>query len=194
MLRVDKFPYSHQQTRGRPNGHLFLRRSRSHDEDRHAAYHYASRRELAYCIALSAVLNFDYLGECSHRGNLCYITPGTSLVNEVPPIPLRASSQPGAPIPPVVLPLHGTVDGRDYLPVASPGSEPGSLARQRWHTAATPLSQLIYIYIRPLKMYIKVRIKRWVGVFSVYYINNRIRYPTTSMRNLIILLMSGYTA
>ena len=25
---------------------------------------------LAYCVALSAVLNFDYLGECSHWGNL----------------------------------------------------------------------------------------------------------------------------
>ena len=56
-------------------------------------------------------------------------------------MPLRASSHPGAPIPPVVLPLHGTVVGRDYLPEASPGSEPGSLARQRWHATATPLSQ-----------------------------------------------------
>ena len=39
----------------------------------------------------------------------------------------------GAPIPPVVLPLHGTVVGRDYLPEASPGIEPRPLARQRWH-------------------------------------------------------------
>ena len=57
----------------------------------------------------SAVLNFDYLGECSHWGNrgrvakptsdenLRYITPGTSLVNEAPPMPLRASSHPGSP-------------------------------------------------------------------------------------------------
>ena len=36
-----------------------------HDEESHAAYYYASRRGLAYCDALSAVLNFDYLGECS---------------------------------------------------------------------------------------------------------------------------------
>ena len=37
--------------------------------------------------------------------------------------------------------MHGTVVGRDYLPEASPGSEPGSFARQRWHATATPLSQ-----------------------------------------------------
>ena len=37
----------------------------------------------------------------------------------------------GAPIAPVVLPLHGTVVGRDYLHEPSPGSVPGSLARQR---------------------------------------------------------------
>ena len=49
----------------------------------------------------------------------------------------------GAPIAPVVLPLHGTVVGRDYLPEASPGSEPGMLARQRWHVTATPLSQIV---------------------------------------------------
>ena len=29
--------------------------------------------------------------------NLRYITPGTSLVNEAPPMPLRASSHPGSP-------------------------------------------------------------------------------------------------
>ena len=63
----------------------------------------------SYCVALSAVLNFDYLGECSHWGNrgrvalptsdenLRYITPGTSLINEAPPMPLRASSHPGSP-------------------------------------------------------------------------------------------------
>ena len=56
-------------------------------------------------------------------------------------MPLRASSHPGAPIPPVVLPLHDTVVGRDYLPEASPGNEPRPLARQRWHTTATPLSK-----------------------------------------------------
>ena len=96
--------------------------------------YYASRLGVAYCVALSAVLNFDYLGECSHWGNrgrvaqpasdenLCYITPGTSLVNEAPPMPLHHTR--GAPIPPVVLPLQGTVVGRDYLPEASPGSEP----------------------------------------------------------------------
>ena len=61
------------------------------------------------CVALSAVLNFDYLGECSHWGNRGrvtlptsdgnprYITPGTSLFNEAPPMPLRASSHPGSP-------------------------------------------------------------------------------------------------
>ena len=38
-------------------------------------------------------------------------------------MPFRASSHRGAPIPPVVLPLHGTVVGRDYLPEASPGTE-----------------------------------------------------------------------
>ena len=45
-----------------PNGHLFLRRWRPHDEERHAAYYYASRRGL--CVlrcTYSAVLNFDYL-------------------------------------------------------------------------------------------------------------------------------------
>ena len=59
--------------------------------------------------ALSAVLNFDYLGEYSHWGNLGrvaqpisdenlrYITPRTSLVNEAPPMPLRTSSHPGNP-------------------------------------------------------------------------------------------------
>ena len=31
------------------------------------------------------------------RNQLCYITPGTSLVNEAPPMPLRASSHPGSP-------------------------------------------------------------------------------------------------
>ena len=41
-----------------------LRRWRPHGEERHAAYYYASRRGLTYCVALSAVLNFDYLGEC----------------------------------------------------------------------------------------------------------------------------------
>ena len=46
-----------------------LRRWRPHDEERHAAYYYASRRGLTYCVALSAVLNFDYLGKCSH---LCH--------------------------------------------------------------------------------------------------------------------------
>ena len=93
-----------------PNGHLFLlRRWRPHDEERHAAYYYASRRGLGCCVALSAVLNFDYLGECSHWGNcgkvaqptldenLRYITPGTTLVNEAPPMPLRASLHPGSP-------------------------------------------------------------------------------------------------
>ena len=49
-----------------PNGHLFLRRWRPHDEERHAAYYDASRWGLEYCVALSAVLNFDYLGELSH--------------------------------------------------------------------------------------------------------------------------------
>ena len=61
---------------------------------------------IAYCVA---VLNFDYLGECSQWGtrgrvaqptsdeNLRYITPGTSLVSEAPPMPLRASSHPGSP-------------------------------------------------------------------------------------------------
>ena len=80
-----------------------------HDEERHAAYYYACRRGFVYCVAPSAVLNFDYLGECSHWGNrgrvaqptsdenLHYITPGTSLVNEAPPMPLRASSHPGSP-------------------------------------------------------------------------------------------------
>ena len=48
----------------------------------------------------------------------------------------------GAPIPPVVLPLHGTVVGWDYLPEASPGTKPRPLAWQRWHATATPLSQL----------------------------------------------------
>ena len=79
-----------------------LHRWRPHDEERHAAYYYASRRGLEYCVALSAVLNFDYLGECSHRGNrgrvawptsdenLRYITPGTLLVNEAPPMPLTS--------------------------------------------------------------------------------------------------------
>ena len=43
-----------------------LRWWRPHDEERHAAYHYASQRGLTYYIALSAILNFDYLGECSH--------------------------------------------------------------------------------------------------------------------------------
>ena len=47
-------------------GICFLRRWRPYDEERHAAYYYASRRGLAYCVALSDVLNFDYLGECSH--------------------------------------------------------------------------------------------------------------------------------
>ena len=47
----------------------------------------------------------------------------------------------GAPIPPDVLPLHGTDVGRDYLPAASPGSEPGSLTWQLWYATATPLSQ-----------------------------------------------------
>ena len=46
-----------------------------------------------------------------------------------------------ASIPHAVLPLHGTVVGQDYLPEASPGSEPSSLARQRWHTTTAPLSQ-----------------------------------------------------
>ena len=63
-------------------------------------------------------------------------------------MPLRAPSHPGGPIPPVVLPLHGTVVGRDYLPWASPGTEPRPLARQRWHATATPLSQLIYNSVR----------------------------------------------
>ena len=57
-------------------------------------------------------------------------------------MPHRASSHRGTQIPPVVLLLHGTIVGRDYLPEASPGSEPGSLARQRWHATATPLNQL----------------------------------------------------
>ena len=61
-------------------------------------------------------------------------------------MPLRASSHPGSPNSPVVLLLHGTVVGRDYLPEASPGTEPRPLARQRWHAAATPLSQLNNIY------------------------------------------------
>ena len=51
--------------------------------------------------------------------NLSYITPGTSSVNGAPPMPLRASSHPGSPNSPlVVLPFHGTVVGRDYLPAA----------------------------------------------------------------------------
>ena len=41
-----------------------LHQWRPHGEQRHAAYYYASRRELAYCVALSAVLNFNHLGEC----------------------------------------------------------------------------------------------------------------------------------
>ena len=46
-----------------------LRWWRPHDEERHAAYDYASRQGLAYCVAFSAVLNFGYFGECSHWGN-----------------------------------------------------------------------------------------------------------------------------
>ena len=90
----------------------------------YAACYYASRRGLVYCVALSANLNFDYLGECSHWGshgrgvsptygeNLRYITPGTSLVNEAPPMLLRASSHPGSPNSPKLsmaqLPWHTT--------------------------------------------------------------------------------------
>ena len=55
-----------------------------------------------------------------------------------PPVELHHTW--GAPIPPVVLPLHGTVVGRDYLPEASPGTEPWPRARQRWHATATPLN------------------------------------------------------
>ena len=51
----------------RPNGHLFLRRWRPHDEERQAAYYYASRRGLAYCVALCAVLNFDYFDYLSNK-------------------------------------------------------------------------------------------------------------------------------
>ena len=55
------------------------------------------------------ILNFDYLGECSHWGNrgraaqpssdenFRLLTPGTPLGNEVPPTPLRASSHSGSP-------------------------------------------------------------------------------------------------
>ena len=37
-----------------------------------------------YCIALSAVLNFDYLGECSHWGNLGRVAEPTSDENRIP--------------------------------------------------------------------------------------------------------------
>ena len=65
--------------------------------------------DLRIALHLVSFLNFYYLGECSHWGNrgtvaqptsdenLRYITPGTSLVNEAPPMPLRASSHPGSP-------------------------------------------------------------------------------------------------
>ena len=83
---------------------------------------------------------------------LC-ITPGTSLVNEAPPMPLRASSHPGSPNSPSCSALAWYSCCPDYLPEASPGSEPGSLTRQRWHTTTTPLSQQLirYPYAIPLK-------------------------------------------
>ena len=68
-------------------------------------------------------------------------------------MPLRDSSHPGSP---VVLPLHGTVVGRNYLPEASPWSEPGSLARQRWHATATPLSQQILYNIYAWNFFIRI--------------------------------------
>ena len=44
------------------NGSFVLRRWQPHDEERHAAYYYASQWGLTYYVALIAVLNFDYLG------------------------------------------------------------------------------------------------------------------------------------
>ena len=58
--------YTETSHNNEPNGHLFYVDGDLIDEERHAAYYYASRWGLAYCVALSDVLNFDYLGECSH--------------------------------------------------------------------------------------------------------------------------------
>ena len=65
------------------------------------------------------------------RINVHLIPHSTPQVNEAPPMPLRASSFLGSPIAPVVLPWHGTVAGRDYLPESNPRNEPRSLAQQR---------------------------------------------------------------
>ena len=73
--------------------------------------------------------------------NLRHITPGTSLVIVAPPMPLRASPHPGSANSPSCSALAW-----DYLPEASPGTEPRPLARQRWHATATPLSQLFLSY------------------------------------------------
>ena len=113
----------------------------------------------SYCVALSAFLNFDYLGECSHWGNcgrvakptsdenLRYIIPGTSLVNEAPPMPLRASSLPGSPNSPSCSALAWY----SCWPGLSPWSESGdrtpaartaALTRYRYATQPTLINEL----------------------------------------------------
>ena len=85
----------------------------------------------------------------------------------------RVCSQPGGQKPvlslsldciaPAVLPSHGTVAGRDYLPEVNPGNKPRSLARQRWHATATPLNHLSQCWPRSLSPYGVTR-PQWVKI------------------------------
>ena len=71
--------------------------------------------------------------------SLWYITLRTSQVNKAPPMPLRASSHPGSPN----YPSCSALAWYSFWPGSSPWDE--SLACQRRHAAATPLSQGVHL-------------------------------------------------
>ena len=103
----------------------------SQSEKRLDIYHYATRQGLLFALHLHvcAVPNFDCLGSVRIEETVVWWRTYFGWKS-----PLHNPSQLhhiwGASINPPT---------RDLLPVADPGTEPRSPARQRWHTAVTPL-------------------------------------------------------